>query len=101
MKLPDELQLAPVLTFTTLTDNNYFAAGNFHGVLPYEGKYDALQPSCFSFNNKTGQFNFQSILSSINGEVRDAKWINYARGKKVLVIARNNDQLIFLHELDQ
>jgi hypothetical protein len=98
MDLPDALQLAPVFAFASLNDNsnNYFAAGNFYGVLPYEGKYDALQPSLFSFNNKTKQFNFQSILPSVNGEVRDAKWINYAGGKKVLVVARNNDQLIFL-----
>ncbi len=97
MNLPDGLQLAPILSFASFNDNsnNYFAAGNFYGVLPYEGKYDALQPTSFSFNNKTGQFNFQSILPSVNGEIRDAKWINYA-GTKVLIVARNNYQLIFL-----
>jgi hypothetical protein len=101
MDLPDALQLAPVLAFASLNDSNkYFAAGNFYGVLPYEGKYDALQPTCFSFNNKTGKFNFQSILSSVNGEVRDAKWINYT-GTKVLVVARNNDQLIFLKPISK
>ena len=70
-----------------------FAAGNFYGVLPYEGRYDAMTPTLFSYHN--AQFSLQSNLPFIDGEVRDAKWINYS-GKKVLVIARNNDQLIFL-----
>ncbi len=102
MDLPDALQLSPVFAFVPFSDNNnYFAAGNFYGVLPYEGKYDALQPSCFSFNNKTAQFNFQTILPSVSGEVRDAKWINYTGGTKVLIVARNNDKLIFLKPTKQ
>ena len=98
MDLPDALQLSPVLAFASLNDssNDYFLGGNFYGVLPYEGKYDALQPSIFSFNNKTEQPGFQTTLPSISGEVRDAKWINYAGGSEVLIIARNNNQLIFL-----
>ena len=51
-------------------------------------------PTLFSYHN--AQFSLQSNLPFIDGEVRDAKWINYSGGKKVLVIARNNDQLIFL-----
>ena len=76
------------------SSNTYLAAGNFYGVLPYEGRYDAMLPTLFSYDN--AQFSLQSNLPFIDGEVRDAKWINYSGGKKVLVIARNNDQLIFL-----
>jgi hypothetical protein len=96
-ELPDELQLAPLFAFTSFpydSSNTYFSAGNFYGVLPYEGRYDAMIPTFFSYHN--AQFNVQSNLPFIDGEVRDAKWINYSGGKKVLVIARNNDQLIFL-----
>ena len=96
--LPEALQLAPVFTFTSLINDssNYLAAGDFYGALPYEGKYDALMPSCFFYNNKTSQFSFQSGLPSIDGEVRDAKWIAYTGGTNILVIARNNNSLIFL-----
>lgn len=97
--LPEELQLAPLFTFAASPCNNtctYLAAGNFYGVLPYEGRYDAMIPTFFSYNNKNALFNLQSNLPSINGEVRDAKWINCAGGKKILIIARNNAQLIFL-----
>jgi enediyne biosynthesis protein E4 len=97
--LPDELQFAPVFSFTSLDYNkskNYLASGNFYGTTPYEGRYDALQPSVFSHNNKTGLIQYQSQLISVAGEVRDMKWMNYAGGEKVLVIARNNQSLIFL-----
>jgi hypothetical protein len=97
MDLPDALQMAPVMSFTSLNyPSTYFAGGNFYGVTPYEGRYDALQPTLFSFNKNTSAFTVQSILPDFNGEVRDAKWINYADGSKVLVVAKNNGPLTFL-----
>jgi enediyne biosynthesis protein E4 len=99
MDLPDELQLAPIFSFTTVNNSSstsYLAAGNFYGVIPYEGRYDALQPTFFSYNKKSGSFQYDTRLASINGEARDAKWMNYTGGDKLLVIARNNQSLIFL-----
>ena len=72
------------------------AAGNFYGVIPYEGRYDALQPTFFSYNKNTTALQYDSQLANIAGEARDAKWINYAGGGKVLIVARNNEPLIFL-----
>ncbi len=96
--LPDELQMAPVFSFVPYTSgpSSYLAAGNFYGVLPYEGRYDALQPTLFSFNKQTSGMKYIANLPTINGEVRDAKWVNYAGGNKVLILARNNNELIFL-----
>src|SRR5688572_14255712 len=97
MDLPAELQLAPIFTFAPFgNSNNYLAAGNFYGVIPYEGRYDALQPTSFSYNKNNTSFHYDSLLASFTGEARDAKWINYAGGSKVLIIARNNQPLIFL-----
>jgi len=98
MDLPQELQLAPVFSFTPFDDktNNYLASGNFYNVIPYEGRYDALQPTFFSYNKKQGAFQYDSELASVTGQARDAKWINYAGGGKILVIARNNQPLVFL-----
>ena len=98
MDLPQELQFAPIFSFTPFDNktNNYLAAGNFYNVIPYEGRYDALQPTFFSYNKKQGAFQYESALASIAGQARDAKWINYAGGGKILVIARNNQPLIFL-----
>jgi hypothetical protein len=96
--LPDELQLAPVFSFAPDADSGghgYIAGGNFSGVLPYEGRYDALYPAFFSFDPKASLFNKTSILPEVSGEIRDIKWLKTAGGNKILVIARNNDSLLF------
>jgi hypothetical protein len=96
--LPQELQLAPIFSFTPFDNktNDYLAAGNFYNVIPYEGRYDALQPTFFSYNKEQGALQYDSELASVTGQARDAKWINYAGGGKILIIARNNQPLIFL-----
>ena len=97
--LPGELQLSPIFSFTSLPFENgitYLAAGNFYGTLPYEGRYDAMNPTIFNYNNKSMRFASISQLPSLDGEFRDAKWINYSGGKKILVLAKNNNSLIFL-----
>jgi len=98
MDLPDELQLAPIFSFAPVSNDgttNYLAAGNFYGVLPYEGRYDALCPTIFSYNTHQSQFNQPSILPEVSGEIRDMKWINTAGNNKVLIMAKNNDSLLF------
>ncbi len=95
--LPAALQLAPVFSFAAINNNtSYMAAGNFYGVMPYEGRYDALYPTTFAQNTQKTGFDVQGILPSIDGEARDMKWINYTGNQKILVMARNNNQLIFL-----
>ena len=99
MSLPEELQLSPIFSFAPFPYGNaktFFAAGNFYGVMPYEGRYDAMSPTFFDYDKNAAHFNYLSELPAIDGECRDAKWINYAGGKKILVIARNNDELVFL-----
>jgi hypothetical protein len=96
--LPQELQLAPVfsfLPFPAAGKKTWLAAGNFYGVMPYEGRYDALNPSFFSYQNNLKQFQYESALPALPGECRDAKWLNYTGGSKILVIARNNEPLVF------
>ncbi len=101
--LPAELQYAPVFSFTSMYNQpgNFLAAGNFYGVIPYEGRYDALQPTFFSFNKSNNLFKTGSQLASFSGEARDAKWINYAGGQKVLMLARNNQPIVFLKPNNQ
>ncbi len=97
--LPDELQMAPVMSFAQVSDHNaasWMAAGNFFGVIPYEGRYDALQPTMFAFNKKANGFNPVAIIPAFEGEIRDMKWLNTGNGNKLLVIARNNRELVFL-----
>ncbi len=97
--LPDAMQLAPVFAFQAVNDHGvpaWLAAGNFYGVVPYEGRYDALYPTIAGYDHKTAAFRSYSLLAGINGECRDAKWINYGPGGKLLLLARNNGTLVFL-----
>lgn len=95
--LPNELQLAPIFSFADCSgegDGGYIALGNFYGVSPYEGRYDALFPTLFSFGKKSSAIETFSSLAAVRGESRDAKWIT-SRGHKMLMIARNNDSPLF------
>ena len=93
--LADELQLAPVFSFNSLMNNgnDYIAGGNFYGVVPYEGRYDALCPAIFSFNKQT--VNSTSVMPQISGEVRDLKWVHTEKYGDIFVVARNNEPLLF------
>ena len=102
--LPDALQLAPVFSFAPVQVNNlpaYIAAGNFSGVMPYEGKYDALFPTVFNYNAVTKQFNIQSILASAGGEMRDIKWVHDGAKGQRLLLARNNNAILFYKPVNQ
>ena len=69
-------------------------AGNFYGVLPFEGRYAAGYGNLLSRNNYNIISASQSGLN-ISGEVRDIKKIKLANGSQSLIIARNNDVLLF------
>jgi len=98
MELPDELQMAPVFAFApplTGGGGSIIAGGNFYNVIPYEGRYDALLPTAFTYSKQESGFRLQGNLPSIEGEVRDIKWVGTGSGQKILVIARNNRELLF------
>lgn len=103
-QLPAQLQWAPVFAFIT-DDFNYdgkmdiLAGGNFYGVTPYEGRYDALPLSlCLGYEKSSFKpvLPIPENLREIDGEVRDIKPIELADHKKALIIARNNRSLVFL-----
>src|SRR4030095_13647042 len=96
--LPDEVQLAPVMSFAAYDKQSktFLATGNFYGVTPYEGRYDALLPTAISFNSELAKVSGRINIPSVTGEIRDAKWLTYTGGERLLVVAQNNDSLVFL-----
>ena len=99
--LPASCQFAPVFSFVTVTgslNNEFVAAGNFYGTIPYEGRYDALLPTVFSFNKDIKKFVSSAIIPEADGETRDMKWVKSAGGKQVLVVARNNASPVILKQ---
>src|SRR5690606_17126678 len=101
--LPASLQMAPVFTFqkvnhTNNKGNTFLAGGNFFDVIHYEGRYDAMAMSMFSVagNNEIIDMS-QTALKNIKGQVRDLKWIGMSDQRKLLIMGRNNDSMIFIH----
>lgn len=98
MDLPAELQLAPVMSFGAMPaggKTQWMAAGNFYGAIPYEGRYDALQPSFLRYDKAAKQFVVTGLLPQATGEVRDLKWLARPGGKKLLAMGLNNDRIKF------
>jgi hypothetical protein len=123
VELPWQLQLSPIFAFAALDagqtpegergkTREWLAAGNFYGVQPYEGRYDAMDPTVFAWDigarrgddQAAGQLGDKAVpklryayeLPAIGGEVRDAKWVTGPKGSRMLVLARNNGELVFL-----
>ena len=97
--LPDAVQAAPIFSFAGLGNGNWLAGGNFYGTIPYEGQYDALFPTVLSYRSDR-KWSTGPMLSSLSGEVRDLKWIR-SSGEDILTVARNNDSLRFLQNVQQ
>lgn len=95
MELPEELQLSPLFAFTGYNTNSWIGAGNFYGTVPYEGRYDAMLATAFSFDKAKNNFLAGAYIPAIDTEVRDMKWLQTAGGKKILVVASSNSPLRF------
>jgi hypothetical protein len=99
--LPAQMQWSPVFSFY-VDDFNHdnkkdlLTGGNFYGVIPFEGRYDAMP---LTKGTGDGKGNFYCSLPYadpiIGGEIRDIKQIKIA-GKKCIIVARNNDSLLIL-----
>jgi hypothetical protein len=55
-----------------------------------------MLPTVFTYNKSSSAFTIQANMPAIDGQVRDEKWMNTAGGNKLLLMARNNDSLLFL-----
>lgn len=104
-QLPDEIQVAPIFAYLIDDVNrdglkDIISGGNFYGVLPYEGRYDADWGDILI--NKKKSFDWISPVKSgwlTRGEVRDIKKIKTGQGY-LYVVARNNDRISFLKIID-
>ena len=98
LPLPKPLQMAPIMCWTQAKQPNgqnlWLAGGNFYGVLPYEGRYDGLVPTLFTYNPSRSEWDIVYRFRSPDGEARDLKWIRTAQQGTLLIEARNNDSLV-------
>lgn len=95
--LPDGLQLSPLMAFGKM-GNELIAAGNFYGVMPYEGKYDAMFPTIFSFEQESKSFKINGVISQLRTEARDIKILEESGKSALVMIAGNNEPLHFFRK---
>lgn len=94
--LPPDLQMAPLFAISPAANESFIGAGNFYGVLPYEGRYDALYPTIFSYQKNQKQFKTEFTVATVRGEVRNIKPIVGQQNQKTWMLVRNNDKIVFL-----
>jgi hypothetical protein len=95
---PSSAQTSPLFGFATIStpERGILAGGNFSGVLPYEGRYDADYGDLLLLD-KNKDFKWQSPVTSgfsLRGEVRDIKTIKTAKGA-IYAVAFNNNEIKF------
>jgi hypothetical protein len=98
--LPVEAQFAPVYAslagdFDGDGQTDLIIAGNFYGVTPVQGRYDA---SYGLLLHGEGRGNFSAVDMergglAIEGQVRRMTVLTRANGERLILVARNNDQL--------
>ena len=98
--LPVEAQFAPIYAslasdFDGDGETDLVLGGNFYGVTPREGRYDA---SYGLFLRGDGRGNFTAVDMehsglAFEGQVRHMAWLTGAKRERLIVVARNNDRL--------
>jgi len=98
--LPPRAQFAPVFGILSADLNgdglkDLFLAGNFYGVKPQTGRFDASYGTTF-FSDGQHRYHYidQGISGlSVKGEARDIATIKTASGDNLIIVAMNNDNL--------
>lgn len=98
--LPSQFQWSPVFSFISGDFNrdgkiDILSAGNFYGVLPYEGRYDAGYGTVLL--NKGGSFHSISFEQSgllLTGEIRDIKKLRTVEGLSLYAFSRNDNSIL-------
>ncbi len=98
--LPTEAQFAPV--YASLVEDfdgdghvDLLLGGNFYGVAPVQGRYDASYGQVLR-GDGTGRFSPVDLEASglmIEGQVRHMAVLKAANGERLIVVARNGDRL--------
>lgn len=99
--LPQQAQVAPIFAFTIADYTgdgqlDVLAAGNQYDTQPALGKMDASY-GCFLKGDGNGSFQYIEPLQSgfaVQGQVRDMKSLQRADGRKIILVGRNDAEVV-------
>ena len=92
--LPEEVQFSPLMAMTTVTADSaegLVLAGNFSGVKPEEGRYDANTGLLLRTTDDSLSLEKHPTGLQITGEARKLAVARSVNQKKLLIVAKNND----------
>ena len=108
LPLPTEAQFAPIYAslagdFDGDGKTDLLVGGNFYGVPPILGRYDASYGLMLRGDGKGGftPVDMEQSNLVIDGEVRDIKSLRGAHGVQLILVARNNDKVMILRQGSQ
>lgn len=107
-QLPGPVQWSPVFGFLVEDINqdgnpDILAVGNFYGVLPYEGRYDANFGTVL-LNNGNNNYIMANPLQTgfkVEGEMRDIKALRSINGATKIAVARNNNSVLLFEKYNK
>jgi len=73
-------------------------AGNFYGVTPMLGRYDASYGLIMRAEDGFAAVDMERSNLVIDGQVRDIKSLRSANGDRLILVARNNDRVMVLRQ---
>ena len=102
-RLPLEAQIAPIYASVTGdfdgdSRTDLLVGGNFYGVIPVIGRYDASYGLMLrgSGDGRLVPLDIEDSNLVLDGQVRDLKALRGPNGERLIAVARNNDKLQIL-----
>jgi hypothetical protein len=92
--LPGEIQYSPIFAIEPIDSSTFLMAGNFFAVKPEEGRYDANHGVMARMDNDGMAIQKNHDLF-LRGEVRDMAVVRSKDGGKILIVAKNNEEVEF------
>ncbi|MBX2954553.1 MAG: VCBS repeat-containing protein [Cyclobacteriaceae bacterium] len=87
--LPQPVQFSPVFSIHSIDQDRIMFGGNFYGVKPEEGRYDANSGIVLRFN-EYGDADVMDDLG-LRGEARSIRVLKGPGNRRLLIVARNNN----------